>query len=60
MKELRRTRDKLKGKLKVRRSLLLDLTKKDKISKKALKRLNRRLQAAIEEDILTPLGVESS
>jgi hypothetical protein len=55
MKELRQTRDKLKGKLKVRRSLLRDFKKKDKNSKKALKRLNRRLRAAIEEDILTPL-----
>jgi hypothetical protein len=59
MKEIPQSRDKLKGKLKVRRSLLRDLKKKTKF-KKTSKRVDRRLRAAIEEDILTPLGVESS
>jgi hypothetical protein len=58
MKESRQRRDRLKAILKARKSTLREIKKKDKNSKKT--GADRRLRAKIEEDVLTPLGVESS
>jgi hypothetical protein len=49
-----------KGKVKTRKALLRDHKKNEKEGRTVSKRADRRLRASIEEDILTPLGVESS
>ena len=60
MQAIRLERDKLKQELKVRRRRLRELKSKDKEPGKKSKRAARRLRAEIEEDILKPLGIESS
>jgi hypothetical protein len=58
--ELRKSRDKLKSKEKRQRRIFQGLKKAQKASLKNIGRSERRLRAEIEEDILHPLGIDSS
>jgi hypothetical protein len=60
MSELRKSRDKLKLKVKRKRKIFRGLKKAQKASRQDLGRSDRRLRAEIEEDILHPLGIDSS
>jgi hypothetical protein len=58
--ELRQSRNKLKLKVKHKRRIFQDLKKAQKVARQDHGRSERRLRADIEEDILRPLGIDSS
>jgi hypothetical protein len=58
--ELRKGRDKLKLKVKRRRKIFRDVRKAQKEARQNHGRSARRLRAEIEEDVLIPLGIDSS